>query len=373
MEHPGVDPPGRRHALAPQRLDPPSDDGLADRLFPPLPTEVEWGLDRTRALLAELGDPHRSWPSLHVGGTNGKGTVAAVCAAVLAASGRRVGLYTSPHLCSFAERFQIDGRPVSGERLLDTADGIRAAVVRHGLTFFEASTVLAFEHFRREAVDVAVVEVGLGGRLDATNVLRPAVSVVTNVARDHADWLGETLEEIAGEKAGIAKEDVPLVTAEADPELLALFRRAARRAGAPFRHLEPARAIRDLASGTEGSRFRMETGAWGELALESPLVGRHQAVNVALVLFCLTVTAQTDISLGAPDPRWQVFGVYGDGLGKLVDSFLEFALVKQGQASLREGGGGKWLAERGYWRFDLILRRRLRRCLFSLNTHLGHR
>ena len=255
-----------------------------DRVFPPLPTGVPWGLERTRELLREMGDPHGTYLSLHVGGTNGKGSVAAVWARVLMEEGKRVGLYTSPHLCSFRERFQVDGRPVSASTLLVSADELRDAIARLGLTFFEAATVLAFHLFAREGVEVAVVEVGLGGRLDSTNVIVPEVTAITNVALDHGEYLGYTLESIAGEKAGIIKAGVPIITAERDGALCEIFRAKARELGAPFHSLNPAQEVRDLEISSAGNAFRMETWVWGGLELRTPLPGWHQAANTALAI-----------------------------------------------------------------------------------------
>lgn len=282
MERRGLNAPDSERGRAPTRLDPPGDE-LARRLFPTVATEVPWTLDRTRAALDDLRRPHLSSPSLHVGGTNGKGSVAACCASVLRTAGRRTGLYTSPHLVSFTERFRIDGRSVPERRLLEVAADVRPVVERHRLTFFEAVTVLAFELFRREAVDVAVVEVGLGGRLDATNVLVPEVATVTNVALDHVEHLGGSLEEIAREKAGIVKEGVPLVTAERSVGALRILREAARRKDAPF-HRVRRRDLLGLRSDRRGSRFRIATEPWDEVAVECPLPGAHQALNAALAI-----------------------------------------------------------------------------------------
>jgi len=254
------------------------------RIFPPLPTGVQWGLERTETLLREFGDPQNSYPTLHVGGTNGKGSLAAVSAQILKEEGKKVGLYTSPHLCSFRERFQIGGRPVSADILLASADELRDSIERLGLTFFEAATVLAFHLFARLEVDFGVVEVGLGGRLDSTNVIRPQLTAITNVALDHAEYLGFTLEEIAGEKAGIIKPGVPVITAERDSALREIFRDRAERVGAPFFAINPAEEVRALEVSPEGNAFELATENWGTLALRSPLPGRHQAANVALAV-----------------------------------------------------------------------------------------
>jgi dihydrofolate synthase/folylpolyglutamate synthase len=270
--------------VAPDRLDRPFDDPLFDRLFPPLPTGVHWGLERVRAALADLGDPHLRVPSLHIGGTNGKGSVASTAAAILGAAGRRTALYTSPHLCSVAERFQLGGRPLPVETLERYAAEIRGAVVAHGLTFFEASTVLAFHAFAGEGAQIMVVEVGLGGRLDATNVLSPLACALTNVQRDHADYLGDTLPEIAGEKAGIIKPGVPALTTEAHEPQLAVFRAAAQRVGASLTVLDPETHLEDLEVDRDHTAFTVETEPWGRLRLSTPLLGRHQAANVALAV-----------------------------------------------------------------------------------------
>ncbi len=277
-------PPG---ALAPDRLDRPFGDPLFARLFPPLATGVHWGLERTRAALAELGDPHLACPVLHVGGTNGKGSVASTLSAALSAGGLRVACYTSPHLCSFRERFTIRGRALSEETLLVRADEIRECVVRHELTFFEAVTVLGFHAFAREDAEVAVIEVGLGGRLDATNVVEPLVSAVTNVAMDHADYLGDTLPRIAREKAGIIKPGTPFLTAETDPELLTIFRAVAAERGAPLVEVRCDVDTSDVEVAADHTTVTLDTDTWGRLDVRTPLVGAHQAVNTALAVAML--------------------------------------------------------------------------------------
>ena len=283
-----------------------------DRVFPPLPTGVQWGLERTETLLRETGNPERAYPSLHVGGTNGKGSLAAVWAQVLKESGKRVGLYTSPHLCSFRERFQIDGRPVSAEVLLESADALRDSIARLGLTFFEAATVLAFHLFAKLEVEYALVEVGLGGRLDSTNVIRPRLTAITNVALDHAEYLGFTLEEIAGEKAGIIKEGVPVITAERDSALRNIFRTRADAVGAPFHALNPWEVVEELELSPQGNTFRMRTESWGSLLLRSPLPGRHQAANVALAIRSLELLPEEERP-GADAVRRGVEGVHWPG------------------------------------------------------------
>jgi dihydrofolate synthase/folylpolyglutamate synthase len=178
----------------------------------------------------------------------------------------------------------VDGRALSERQLLAYAEDVRDLVIRFGLTFFEAATVLGLHAFAREGVDTAVIEVGLGGRLDATNVINPLVAAVTNVAMDHADYLGDTLPKIAREKAGIAKQGVPFVTAETSPDLLDVFRDAAAERGATFHPVDPSARLRDLELARDHTAFTLETRSWGRVGLRTPLVGSHQASNAALAV-----------------------------------------------------------------------------------------
>jgi dihydrofolate synthase/folylpolyglutamate synthase len=270
----------------PERLDRVFGDPLVDRLFPPLAAGVHFGLERMAQALAALDDPHLAYDTIHVGGTNGKGSVTASVGAVLRAAGRRTACYTSPHLCSFRERLLIDGAPIAEDLVLKYAAEVRETVTSLGLPFFEAVTLLAMHAFAREGVEVGVMEVGLGGRLDATNLVRPRVSAVTNVAMDHSEYLGDTLLAIAREKAGIMKPDVPFVTAETSPEILALFRSLAANVGAPLKVVPPG-AAHDVEVTRHHTALRLDTETWGELQLRTPLVGLHQAVNAALAVSLL--------------------------------------------------------------------------------------
>jgi dihydrofolate synthase/folylpolyglutamate synthase len=195
----------------------------------PRTTTIKFGLDTTAALLRDLGDPHTVFPSIHIGGTNGKGSVAALVAEALHCAGLRVGLYTSPHLVSFRERIRVDGVPISEAAVAMWTTRMAPGIQEHGATFFEASTAMAFADFAARGVEIAVVEVGLGGRLDSTNIVQPLVSAVTKIAMDHMKYLGENLTDIAREKAGIAKPGVPFVIGERDPAVVEVLRREARR------------------------------------------------------------------------------------------------------------------------------------------------
>jgi dihydrofolate synthase / folylpolyglutamate synthase len=197
-------------------------------LFPRLGEGKEWTLEPTRRLLASLGDPHRLFPIVHVGGTNGKGSVVVMVASALAASGARVGLYTSPHLVNVRERIAVNGRPITPSAFTAWTSRLQAEILSADASFFEVLTVMALADFAARGVDIAVVEVGLGGRLDSTNVVEPAVATVTNVSLEHMDYLGNTLESIAREKAGIAKRGVPFVIGEADEPSQTILTEVAR-------------------------------------------------------------------------------------------------------------------------------------------------
>ena len=262
---------------------PAGDDPLAARVLPGLPGEVRWGLDRMERILAALGDPHRDYPVLHVAGTNGKGSVARIWAEALTAAGHSTGLYTSPHLVSFRERILIDGRPLPDELLIEWARDLRPLLVREAPSFFEAATALALLAFSRAGVQAAVVEVGMGGRLDATNVVRPAVAAVTSLGLDHTGMLGDSLEEIAREKAGIFKPGLPVfTTVEHAGAIAVLEAEAAEREARLHRVRVPGGRIR-----IEGVGLELATRRWGPLTLESPMTGRHQIENLVLAVRAL--------------------------------------------------------------------------------------
>jgi dihydrofolate synthase / folylpolyglutamate synthase len=252
---------------------------------------IRWGLERTEELLAGVDHPHRRFRALHVGGTNGKGSVSALCESALRAAhpGRTIGLYTSPHLVSFTERIRIDGQPVDAAIFAEAEARLRPAIERTGATFFEATTALAFLCFAEAGVDLAVVEVGLGGRLDSTNVITPLATAVTNVARDHTEYLGESLEQIAWEKAGIFKPGVPAVVGEGEPFTSEVLRHRAAEVGAPLVMLDAVMRLSEIDVSLDGTRFRLDSERWGSHSMRIPLVGAHQARNAALAAELLGV------------------------------------------------------------------------------------
>lgn len=196
------------------------------------------GLDNTRILDAHFNHPHWQFRTLHIAGTNGKGSCSHTLAAILQAAGYRVGLYTSPHLVDFRERIRINGKPVPEDYVVRFVEEERAFFEPLHPSFFELTTAMAFKYFADEQVDVAVIEVGLGGRLDCTNIIRPDLCIITNISFDHTQFLGNTLEQIAGEKAGIIKPQVPVIIGETTPETRPVFQKKADEVGAPIHWAE---------------------------------------------------------------------------------------------------------------------------------------
>ncbi len=268
----------------------------------------KFDLGRMHALLAKMGDPHRRYPVIHVAGTKGKGSVSAMTAAALQAAGYRVGLYTSPHLEDFGERIQVDGAPIPHAEVVRGVDVLRPLVPTvPGLTTFELMTALGFWYFADRAVDVAVVEVGLGGRLDATNVVEPLVSVITPISLDHTAILGDTLAKIAAEKGGIIKAGRPLVLAPQPAEARATLRRMAAARGAPLVEVgedvvfaPQARSLDGQVlfvwhADQEGADDFIASGGleeWEPLRLRVPLLGPHQVANAATAYAALRVADQ---------------------------------------------------------------------------------
>jgi dihydrofolate synthase/folylpolyglutamate synthase len=247
------------------------------------------GLETPRALLDAMGNPQLAFPSFHVAGTNGKGSVVSMLDAVLRESGLRVGRYTSPHLIDFRERICVDGIPISEEGVMRFAERWLPEVERLGATFFEATTCMAFEHFARERVDVAVVEVGLGGRLDATNVLTPLATAVTSIGMDHMQYLGDTIEQIAAEKAGIFKAGVPAAVGDGDAAIRKRLATLARAAGtSELLVVGDDWLVDDIAVSSGGTSFSVTERTRGlRRELRTSLVGRHQASNAAVALAML--------------------------------------------------------------------------------------
>lgn len=272
---------------------------------------AKFGLDGTRALLAGLGHPEARFASVHVAGTNGKGSVCAFVERVLRAAGHRTGLYTSPHLVSFRERIRVDGVCASEAELHDGLDRIEALPGAAEATFFEIATALAFDRFARAAVDWAVVEVGLGGRLDSTNVLAPAVCAITTIGLDHAELLGDTHVAIAAEKAGILKPGIPAVSAVDHDAAAAVIAQCAREVGSPLVIARDVADVQVVAMGEWGTRLAVECAPWGRFQLQTRLRGAHQRDNARTALAVLSRLAAQGMRLeldalreGFGEARW---------------------------------------------------------------------
>ena len=258
-----------------------------EALFARTSSGIKPGLDRTLSLLEDLGSPHLRLPAVHVAGTNGKGSVVATCEALLRARGYRVGRYTSPHLIDFRERISVDGRPISESEVLELLARIIPTAEKIGATFFEVTTALAFEWLAASGVDIAVIETGLGGRLDSTNVLKPRVAAVTSIGLDHTELLGRTLVAIACEKAGIFKPGVPAIIGESEPMIRDLLAEDAFQTGAsPVLAVDAQYEIDEIDVTAAGTSFTLASDA--ELRrITTPLVGRHQARNTAIAITSL--------------------------------------------------------------------------------------
>jgi dihydrofolate synthase/folylpolyglutamate synthase len=248
-----------------------------------------FGLTQAERILYAIGNPHKEIQAIHIGGTNGKGSTAAMMSSILQREGYRVGLYTSPHLIRFTERIKVNGKEIEEEEVAALAEWMRKEIDTAGITppftFFDFTTAMALHYFKQKVVDLAILEVGLGGRLDSTNVVDPLISIITNIAKDHEAYLGKTILKIAREKAGIIKKGRPLITAATQPQVLRLFSKICQekespyfRVGKEFRYVRPEDADFDY----EGLNRKL----WG---LHLNLKGFHQIVNATTALGAMEV------------------------------------------------------------------------------------
>jgi dihydrofolate synthase / folylpolyglutamate synthase len=263
--------------------------------------KAEFNLDRMFALMEELGNPQNRYPIIHVAGTKGKGSVSALCASALQAAGYKTGLYTSPHLWDYTERIQINGKPISHEQLIELVKEVKPAVAKiPKLTTFEITTALGLLAFAKNDVTAAVIEVGLGGRLDATNIVLPKISVITSISYDHTAVLGNTLAEIAGEKAGIIEGGVPVVSAPQTDEALEVLERVAKERNCPFILVGKDVKFERLTSSLDGQSLQISAlsgtptssvrSRSADVELTIPLLGAHQIENAATAYTALKVS-----------------------------------------------------------------------------------
>lgn len=264
--------------------------GAVEALFSRTAHGIKPGLDVTLALLEKLGNPHKALKCIHVAGTNGKGSVCAMIESVLRASGFKTGLYTSPHLFRLNERFRISGREISDselEQLISVAEAAAQFLDSRPATFFEISTAMAFEYFNREKVDYAVIETGMGGRWDATNVIQPVLSVITRIDIDHTEYLGTEIEKIAWEKAGIIKPGVPVICGPMPVEAEAVVYKEALEKKAPILGSEEAVLIRMLERQRDNQVVSIEAGGHEFPNIRLPLAGGFQLENCSLAVAAL--------------------------------------------------------------------------------------
>jgi dihydrofolate synthase/folylpolyglutamate synthase len=287
-----------------------SDDPL-DYLFSLEQFGIKFGLDNITALMAAMDHPERAFQSIHVAGTNGKGSVTAMLDSVLRVAGHQTGRYTSPHLVDLAERFVVDGRPVEPQTLRDTVAHVRevssrlqdAGTLSAPPTFFEATTAAAFEIFRRARVSVAVCEVGLGGRLDATNVLTPVVSAITSIAFDHQQYLGDTLAAIAAEKAGIVKPGIPVVVGDVPEAASETIERIAAERRAPLIRAHEGVGVDDVRLAPDGIDMRLTSPAADYGTIHLSLTGQHQTQNAVVAVRILELVSGLGIAVTPDDVR----------------------------------------------------------------------
>lgn len=257
---------------------------------------IKLGLSTIENILKGLDNPQTAYHVIHIAGTNGKGSVASILASIIGHCGYRVGLYTSPHLIRFNERIKINGKPIGNSDVVSAFKAVRK--VHHGdrePTFFEFATAMAFTEFKRQGVQWAVVETGMGGRLDATNVVRPVVSVITNISLEHQSYLGSSLAEIAGEKAGIIKEGTPVITGATQKPVIEVLERTANQRSAPiFRFRKDFRVRRD--AGGTFSYYGMQR-IWRSMT--TGLIGDHQAENAGLALAACEVIENRGVALSS--------------------------------------------------------------------------
>jgi len=245
---------------------------------------IKLGLENVSRILEFLGNPQTTWPAIHIAGTNGKGSTAAFIFSILRAAGLKVGLYTSPHLVDFSERIRINDELISWDTIVEYTKLLKKQIDTHHATFFEATSAIAFYYFAEKEVDIAVIETGLGGRLDATNLVHPKVTVITPIGYDHQQYLGEDLLSIAAEKGGIIKASVPCVTNNTNPEVIEMLKKLCAIKKAPFHPIDPSQAIRPIEMNIERSIFDLSIPKYSFKHLKIRMAGEHQLENAALAV-----------------------------------------------------------------------------------------
>lgn len=300
------------------------------------------GLDNILALDQYFGHPHNRYRTIHVGGTNGKGSTSHLLAAILRQSGYKVGLYTSPHLLDFRERIRVDGEKISEEYVVDFVAKHKHQYEKLQPSFFEVTTMMAFCYFADKEVDLAIIEVGLGGRLDSTNIVSPIMSVITNISFDHTLYLGDTLAKIAGEKAGIIKPHIPVVIGEAEGEVRRVFEKKASDLNAPVIFAQDQKQVLSEVFCEDGSML-LQTKRYPDLKCE--LGGLPQVYNAATVLTSLDVLLGEGIAL-VPESVYEGFS----NVMELTGLMGRWQIIKQSNPRIicdtgHNTGGIKYVVE----------------------------
>jgi dihydrofolate synthase / folylpolyglutamate synthase len=272
----------------------------------------KFDLHRMKEFMSLLGNPHRDYPTIHVAGTKGKGSICALISSVLNESGFLVGLYTSPHLHEYTERININGIDISKKDFVELVEEIKPVIGQvKNLSTFEITTALAFVHFKRKKVDLAVVEVGLGGRLDATNVITPILSIISTISKDHEKVLGNTLEKIAVEKAGIIKKGVPVIISQQKPRIKRVFSQIAKMRSAPIQFIQEELSYKSINQNIRGQDFSITTQTKDEYEFHLPLLGIHQIQNAMTALAALKILiskgykiSKEQIIVGFKNVKW---------------------------------------------------------------------
>ncbi len=250
-------------------------------------TGIKFGLQNIAGLLASIGNPHGNFPTIHIAGTNGKGSTASMIAAILTSAGYKTGLYTSPHLVSFTERIRIDGKQIPEKIVGQYTQRLRPVIQELDATFFEVTTAIAFKYFSDEKVDVAVVETGLGGRLDATNILSPLITIITSIDYDHMDLLGKSLSAIAREKAGIMKPITPLITGETKENVLKVFKKTAVKLKVPISVVGELTEVLNHKHSLTGTVATIRTPLRVYKNIRIGLTGHFQIINASMAILCV--------------------------------------------------------------------------------------
>ena len=258
---------------------------------------IHLGLDVPRSLAKEIGEPQKNYPAIHIAGTNGKGSTSALIEAVLRENGLKTGLYTSPHLVNFNERIRVSGLPIDDESIIKYADVLKDSVAESGASFFEVTTLIALKYFADMEVDIVIAEAGLGARLDTTMLVEPIISVLTSIGLDHTKYLGETVEEIAGEKAFVIRKGIPCIVAKNSDKVLDVFDKFSTQIDGEFTNSSQICEISNVVASEQGLTFDALLNGKPIENMHVPLMGLHQIDNIQTSLAVLDSIPELDFTI----------------------------------------------------------------------------